>query len=134
MVEVLNVEQGERKNMRVIEKNSGKIRCANLSENRNKMDNNRLRIFVTEFRRPHVESGREGSAEVARDALTAVCISVEHFLQNTTNATELDWCPRTGKVDGKVNPVEAGRPRATAVHPGPGSSTGCHAAIPSPNT
>jgi len=33
---VLEVEQGERKNIRVIEKNSGKTRRANLSENRNK--------------------------------------------------------------------------------------------------
>jgi len=33
---VLGVEQGERKNIRVIEKNSGKIRRANLSEHRNK--------------------------------------------------------------------------------------------------
>ena len=37
MLEVLNVEQGERKNIRVIEKYSGKIRRANLSENRNKV-------------------------------------------------------------------------------------------------
>ena len=35
VVEVLNVEQGGHKNIRVIEKNNGKIRRANSSENRN---------------------------------------------------------------------------------------------------
>jgi len=35
--EVLNVEQGERKNIRVIEKNSEKIRRANLPEHHHKL-------------------------------------------------------------------------------------------------
>ena len=49
MVEVLNVEQGGRKNMRVIEKNSGKIRRANLSENRN----NDFRSHLEQTPLPH---------------------------------------------------------------------------------
>jgi len=35
VAEVVDVEKGGRKNIRVIEKNSGKTRRANLSENRN---------------------------------------------------------------------------------------------------
>ena len=57
MLEVLNVEQGERKNMSVIEK----IRRANLSENRN----NHLESYITnrQFPRKFVEEVKKMLAD-----------------------------------------------------------------------
>jgi len=55
---VLDVEQGERKNIRVIEKNSGKIRRANLSEHCNNKEMRQGDVTTTKVfhEGPYLES------------------------------------------------------------------------------